>query len=373
MRTLVTGGAGFIGAHLVDELVKQGHDVKIYDNLQPQVHGKKRITPAYLNKNAEFIKADILDEDKIYKAIKDVDVLFHEAALVGVGQSMYEVARYTQVNSLGAAVILDIIANKKHRLKKIIVASSMSIYGEGKYKCAKCSEVFPELRPEAQLKKKIWEMLCPKCGAKLSPVPTDETKPLRPTSIYAVNKRDHEEMFLSIGKAYKIPAVALRYFNVYGPRQALSNPYTGVCAIFSARILNNHNPVIFEDGQQSRDFIHVKDIVRANIAVMENRNADYQAFNVGSGKAISILNIAEILIKKLNPGKGLKPEIKNEFRQGDIRHCFADITKINSMLNFKPAINFEKGIDDLTEWVRSQTCEDKVIKAIAELEKRGLA
>ncbi|MBN1405765.1 MAG: SDR family NAD(P)-dependent oxidoreductase [Candidatus Omnitrophica bacterium] len=373
MKILVTGGAGFIGSHLVDELIKQGHNVKIYDNLQPQVHGKNRKAPEYLNKKAEFINADILDKDAFYEALRGVDVLFHQAALVGVGQSMYEIARYTQTNAFGAAIVLDVIANKKHNLKKMIVASSMSIYGEGKYKCKKCGIVNPYLRTEKQLKSKQWKMICPCCGKTLEPAATDELKPLHPTSIYAINKRDHEEMFLAVGKAYKIPAVALRYFNVYGPRQALSNPYTGVCAIFSSRILNNNNPVIFEDGLQTRDFVHVADIAKANILAMQKEEADYEVFNVGSGEAISILKIAETLIAKLKGKGSLKPEIKNEFRQGDIRHCFSDISKINKKLGFKPSISFNKGVDDLIEWVKKQTCEDKVMQAMSELEKRGLA
>ncbi len=373
MKILVTGGAGFIGSHLADELIRQGHKVKVYDNLQGQVHGKGRKPPDYLNKDAEFINADILDRETFYKAVKDVDILFHQAALVGVGQSMYEIERYTKTNAFGTAVMMDVIANQKHNLKKMIVASSMSIYGEGKYRCKTCGDVFPRLRSEQQLKQKQWEMLCPLCKQAVEAIGTDETKPLFPTSIYAITKRDHEEMFLAIGKAYKIPAVALRYFNAYGPRQALSNPYTGVCAIFAARILNNHNPIIFEDGLQSRDFIQIKDIVRANILAMEKNEANYGVFNVGTGKGINILKIAKMLIKKLNLDKGLKPEIRNEFRQGDIRHCFADISKIEKTLKFKPSVDFDEGIGDLIDWVKRQTCEDNVIEALTELERRGLA
>ncbi len=372
MKILVTGGAGFIGSFIVDELVEAGHKVRIYDSLDPQVHGRKRKAPAYLNKKAEFIKGNVLDGGKFYKAVKDVDVLFHEAAAVGVGQSMYEIKRYTEQNTLGAAVVLDVIANKKHRLKKMIVASSMSIYGEGKYVCPKCGPVCPPLRTERQLKKGIWDVLCPCCSAAMKPVPTDEEKPVNPTSIYAVNKRDHEEMFLAVGRAYKIPTVALRYFNVYGPRQALSNPYTGVCAIFSSRILNNRPPVIFEDGLQSRDFIHVKDIARANRIVMEKKKADYQVFNVGSGAPKTIVDIARILARKIKPGAALNVEIKNAYREGDIRHCYADTSKIEKMIGFKPAIKFEDGIKDLTGWVANQVCEDRSSLAMKELKKRGL-
>lgn len=372
MKILVTGGAGFIGSFIVDELVTAGYDVRVYDNLDPQVHGKSRKKPAYLNKNAQFIKGDVLDADKFYKAVKDVDVLYHEAAAVGVGQSMYEIRRYVEQNSLGAAVVLDTIANKKTKLKKMLVASSMSMYGEGRYRCPKCGPVAPGLRSFEQLKKRKWDVECPKCSAKLKAVPTDETKPLDPTSIYAIGKRDHEEMFMSVGRAYKIPTVALRYFNAYGPRQALSNPYTGVCAIFSSRILNGGNPVIFEDGLQSRDFIHVKDVARANRLAMEKKAADYQIFNVGSGEPISILEIARMLAKKIQPGMNIKPEIKNSFREGDIRHCYADASKIAKMIGFKASIKFKDGIDELTEWVASQVCEDHTTDAIKELKKRGL-
>jgi len=372
MKTLVTGGAGFIGSFIVDELVSAGHDVKIYDNLDPQVHGSDRNLPAYINKDAEFIQGDILDEDKLYNALKDVDVLFHNAAAVGVGQSMYQIKHYVQQNSLGAAVILDVIANKKHRLQKMIVASSMSIYGEGKYKCPDCGSVYPGLRDQEQLKKGEWEVKCPKCGKEAAPAATDEGKPLNPTSVYAITKRDHEEAFLVVGKAYKIPTVALRYFDAYGPRQALSNPYTGVGAIFSSRLLNGQPPVIFEDGLQRRDFVHVKDIARANLVAMERSEADYEVFNVGSGKARTILEIARILSEKIKPKEAIQPEIKNSFRAGDIRHCYADTSKIEKMLGFKPAIGFEDGIGDLTEWVAKQVCEDKSPEAIRELKEKGL-
>lgn len=372
MKILVTGGAGFIGSFIVDELVSAGHKVRVYDRLDPQVHGKTRKAPSYLNKEAEFIKDDVLDAENFYKAVKDVDVLFHEAAAVGVGQSMYEVKHYVEQNSMGAGVVLDVIANRKHKLKKMLVASSMSIYGEGKYECPKCGPVYPRLRTSEQLMKGVWDVLCPICSEKLKPVPTDEEKPLNPTSIYAVGKRDHEEMFLAIGRAYKIPTVALRYFNAYGPRQALSNPYTGVCAIFSSRLLNGKPPVIFEDGLQSRDFIHVKDVAKANRLAMEKEEADYEVFNVGSGEPKTIVDIAGILAKRIQPGKDMKPEIKRSFREGDIRHCYADTSKIYKKLGFKPSVKFEEGMGGLTEWVASQVCEDRTLDAIKELKKRGL-
>ena len=221
---LVTGGAGFIGSFLVDALVQKGHHVRIYDALVPQVHGPHQALPGYLNSDAEFIRGDVRDRDCLARALAGIDVVFHLAAAVGVGQSMYQIQYYTEVNTLGGAVLLDLLANTRHQVRKILVASSMSIYGEGKYACGACGSVYPRLRSEAQLKAREWEMKCPGCGQEVRPVPTDEEKPLFPTSIYAVTKRDHEEMFLSTGLAYGLPAVALRFFNTYGPRQALSNP-----------------------------------------------------------------------------------------------------------------------------------------------------
>jgi dTDP-L-rhamnose 4-epimerase len=371
-KVLVTGGAGFIGSFIVDELVRRGHRVRILDNLEEQVHGSDGIAPDYLNDDAEFVNGDVRDEETLRRALDDVEVLFHKAAMVGVGQSMYQIRRYTSVNAMGAATLLDVIAEGKSSVKKMIVASSMSIYGEGKYACADCGVVYPRLRPVEQLREARWEMSCPHCGKSAEPMPTDEDKPLYPTSIYAVNKRDHEEMFLAVGMAYKIPTVALRYFNVYGPRQALSNPYTGVCAIFSGRLLNRKNPVIYEDGLQSRDFVHVKDIVQANMLAMEKKEADYGIFNVGSGKGLTILDIARILAQKVAPDAGIEPEIVNKFREGDIRHCYGDISRIRGSLGYEPSVAFEEGIDELTTWVRAQVAEDRFDEARKELEQRGL-
>ncbi|MDI6782904.1 MAG: SDR family NAD(P)-dependent oxidoreductase [bacterium] len=371
-KVLVTGGAGFIGSHIVDALVAKGHQVRIYDNLDPQVHGKKRKPPKYLNQEAEFIYGDVRDRDALKKALKGIQVVFHEAAAVGIGQSMYEIFHYVEVNSLGAATLLDILANEKHSVEKLIVASSMSIYGEGKYSCSCCGPVFPKLRVEEQLEKNDWEMKCPYCSLPAEAMPTDEEKPLYPTSIYAVTKRDHEEFFLSFGTAYRIPTLALRYFNVYGPRQALSNPYTGVAAIFSSRILNGHSPVIYEDGKQTRDFIQVRDIVQANILAMEKEEANYQVFNVGSGQPQTILHVAEVLRDKLDKKKKIKPEVVYKFRKGDIRHCYADITRIQEKLGFEPNVKFEDGMNELTAWVREQKASDGFEQAKKELEQRGL-
>ncbi len=367
MKNLVTGGAGFIGSHIVDKLVEMGNEVIVIDNLEQQVHTKK---PGYLNSEAQYLFADIRDESVLAKAIEGVEVIFHEAAAVGVGQSMYQIKKYVDVNTMATAKLLDILVNNEHEVKKLIVASSMSVYGEGAYECEDCGIVYPALREENQLRRKEWEMKCPNCGKVVMPIPTSEDKPLHPTSIYAITKRDQEEMCLTIGKAYGIPTVALRYFNVYGLRQSLNNPYTGVCAIFSSRIKNDNPPLIFEDGLQTRDFVSVHDVVQANILAMEKSNANYEIFNVGTENAVSILKVAEILIKLYN--NDLKPKVMNKYRTGDIRHCFADISRIKNKLGFKPKFSLEEGIKELVEWGEKEEAVDKFEEAHEELFKRGL-
>ena len=321
-NVLVTGGAGFIGSHLVDALVDRGHRVRVLDALVSQVHGENA-APSYLNSAAEFIQADVCDRSAIDAALEGIEVVFHEAAEVGVGQSMYEIERYVRANDLGTAVLLEAILARKSQIKKLVVASSMSIYGEGAYTCETCGPVAPQIRPSSQLLQRRWEVECPKCGKHLSPALTTEEKPLFPTSVYAVTKQDQEQFCLAVGRSYGIPSVALRYFNVYGTRQALSNPYTGVCAIFSARLLNGNRPLIFEDGEQTRDFVHVSDIVQANLLALETDAADYQAINVGTGVATSIRTVSRLLAEGLN--LDIEPEIVAKYREGDIRHCVGDI------------------------------------------------
>ena len=369
---LVTGGAGFVGSHLVDALIERGYRVRVFDSLRSEVHGDEPHRPDYLNPAAEFIEGDLLDLAALRQALTGVDAIFHQAAAVGVGQSMYQIRQYVEMNSLGTANLLQILVDERHHLRvsKLIVASSMSIYGEGAYQCDEHGVVYPQLRSAEQLARREWDMCCPRCGQPTEPLPTNEDKPLFPTSIYAITKRDHEEMCLSIGRAYKIPTVALRYFNIYGPRQAVSNPYTGVAAIFSARLLNGRRPLVYEDGHQSRDFIHVGDIVRANLLALESSAADYQVFNVGTGRPSTIREVATNLAEAL--GVELAPEILGRFREGDIRHCYADISRIRQVLGYKPKVEFAAGIRDLIDWLRTQTAVDRVEEAQGELARRGL-
>jgi dTDP-L-rhamnose 4-epimerase len=368
-NVLVTGGAGFIGSHLVDELVDKGYDVTVVDNLTEQVHDSE---PDYLNDKAEYVWGDIRNRELMTELLRDADVLSHQASAVGVGQSMYEIERYVEVNTLATARILDIIVTDKINLEKIVVASSMSIYGEGTYRCPEQNEIrHPSLREEAQMESEEWEHTCSECGAELKPIPTPESKPSESTSVYAISKKDQEELTLSVCRAHDIPAVALRYFNIFGSRQSLDNPYTGVCAIFSSRIKNDNPPLIFEDGEQTRDFIHVSDVARANRLAMESDASDV-AINIGTGSPVTINNIAETLIELYNKEDELEPEIANDFRQGDIRHCYADPEAAVNDIGFEAEVDFEEGMRELVEWGRKQDAEDHFEDAHEELEKHGL-
>jgi dTDP-L-rhamnose 4-epimerase len=371
MRVLITGGAGFIGSHLADRLLADGHEVRALDNLEPQVHGNGE-RPDYLDEAVELHVGDVRDHEAVSRALEGVDAVYHFAAAVGVGQSMYEIERYTSINAIGAAVVLEEIVKRRDAIGKLVVASSMSIYGEGQYRNPRTGEtgIAPGLRPESQLAAKQWELLADD-GGPLEPEPTAETKPLRPTSVYAVNKRDHEELFLSVGAAYGIPAVALRFFNVYGERQALSNPYTGVAAIFSSRLLNDNRPVVFEDGTQTRDFIDVRDLVRGCALALTTDGADGSTLNLGTGRATSILQVALTIAAGL--GKEIEPEIVEQYRAGDIRHCFADTRLAEEKLGFRSEIEFEDGMRDLLAWLEGQEAVDAVDVAREALVARGLA
>ncbi|NNE98609.1 MAG: SDR family NAD(P)-dependent oxidoreductase [Pyrinomonadaceae bacterium] len=368
-KVLVTGGAGFIGSHLVDALIEKGHDVRILDSIVEQVHGNK--VPDHLNADAEFIKADVCDSEAVSKALDDVEIVYHQAAEVGVGQSMYEIVRYVKANDLGTAVLLEQMIKRAGQFKKLVVASSMSIYGEGAYNCPTCEiTIYPELRSDEQFADHDWEIKCGKCGSEGEPIGTPESKPLFPTSVYAVSKQDQEQYCLSVGRAYKIPAVALRYFNVYGTRQALSNPYTGVCAIFSSRIMNDERPMIFEDGKQTRDFVHVNDIVQANLLALDTSEADYQAVNIGTGSPISVAEISRMIGRGL--GKDIEPVIVGKYREGDIRHCVANISRAKELLKYHPKVKLEDGLKELLHWVSEQAPDDKVEVATAELAAHNL-
>ena len=367
-HVLITGGAGFVGSHLADELLAKGYKVRIFDSLSPQVHPNGR--PDYLDSSVELVAGDMRNLDAVSRALREIDTVVHLAAAVGVGQSMYEISHYMGANTQGTANLLQAILDTKAEIRKLVVASSMSIYGEGKYLCPQCGEVAPPPRPLEQLKSKQWETLCPNCGRELKPLATDESKPLQCTSIYALSKKDQEEMTLLFGRTYGIPVVALRYFNIYGTRQALSNPYTGVAAIFASRLLNRRAPMIFEDGCQMRDFVSVHDVVQSNILAIERGQADGLALNIGSGSPVSIAEVAAQLTQCL--GENIPAEITGKYRVGDIRHCFADITAARKVLGYQPQYRFADGISELVAWLRSQTAVDKAADMVRELSAFGL-
>lgn len=373
MNVLVTGGAGFIGSHLVDRLIdEKGYDVTVLDILEEQVHGQGSQPPSYLHRDADFVLGSVTDYDLLESLVQQVDAIFHLAAMVGVGQSMYEIEKYVNHNIHGTANLFDILANSEHTVQKLVLASSNTIYGEGKYRCSECGVVYPDLRPESQLIDKQWELKCPECGLTLNPVPTDEATPFNSSSVYALSKQHQEELGLLIGDTYDINTTVLRFFLVYGPRQALSNPYTGVCAIFSSRLLNDKPPIVFEDGLQTRDFVNVKDICQALLLAMEKEEAQGEVFNVGSGNSISIKEVAEILTEKINPE--LSPVYNQEYRVGDIRHCVADISKIKDKLGYEPELDFRDGIDEFITWIQEsgQLANEPSDKALNELKDKGL-
>lgn len=368
-KVLITGGAGFVGSHLADGLLAAGHAVRIFDDLTPQVHPAG--LPEYLSREVEVIAGDVRDPNRMREALAGIDVVFHFAATVGVGQSMYEISRYMSVNTQGTAELLQAMLDSRLPLEKLIVASSMSIYGEGRYACAACNQqMAPPVRSMTQLHSGQWDLLCDVCGEKLQPCPTDEAKPSETTSFYALSKRDQEEMCLIYGRTYGISVTALRFFNIYGTRQALSNPYTGVAAIFASRLLNRQAPLIFEDGEQMRDFVSVQDIVRANLLAMDRHESDGEVINVGSGAPITIRQVAEILARTLN--SSMEPVVTGKFRAGDIRHCYADLSKARTLLGYEPRVTHEQGFSELAAWLREQRAEDKAETMLKELSAYGL-
>jgi len=362
-RILITGGAGFIGSYVADELLGAGCTVRALDVLVEQVHGDSGSQrPDYLDQEIELIPGDIRNAEVVRGALEGVDAVVHLAARVGVGQSMYEQAEYASANTLGTTVLLD--ALQKHPVRKLLVASSMSIYGEGAYEPAQPTE-----RTREQLERREWDPRGPN-GEELTPIPTPETKEPVLASVYAVTKFDQERLCLLYGASYAVPTVSLRLFNTYGPRQALSNPYTGVLAIFASRLLNDRPPVLYEDGEQQRDFLHVSDAARAFRLALERDGADGRAINVASGRSSTVTEVAEALASVL--GKDIAPEIPGIYRAGDIRHCFADLTLARELLGFEPEADRDEALAELAQWLETQPATDRFDQAAAELAERGL-
>lgn len=364
-RILITGGAGFIGSWTVDKLIEKGYKVTILDNLEPQVH---KTFPNYLNKEAEFVKGDVTNPEDWKKVLESCDAIIHLAAMVGVGQGQYEPERYMRVNNYGTALMYKILINMKKDNKtlpeKIIVASSKATYGEGAYVCEEHGEVYPKLRSLENLERKDWEQHCPMCDNHIKPVATKESKPQQNPNTYALSKFDQERLAVNYGHVLNIPTVAFRYFNVYGPRQSLNNPYTGVAAIFSSRIKNNNQPIIYEDGNQLRDFVFVEDVADANILALKKLEGMI-VLNVGSGNPISISDIANTLIELYNSNVTLK--ITQEYRLGDTRHDYADISLIKKELGWKPQTDIKTGFKKLVEWGFGENAEDKFDEALEEM------
>lgn len=355
-KVLITGGAGFIGSNLARRLLTMNFDVLVLDNLSEQIHGTNPESTSTLynsiKNETNFINGDVSNQKDWDKALKDVEIVMHFAAQTGTGQSMYEVSKYCNVNINGTALLLDHIINKQHSIKKVILASSRAVYGEGKYYCPKDGSVFPEERKETNLLNGDFEPTCPICSSAVKVTPTDENSKLHPTSIYGISKLTQEKMLISILKPLKIPVVTLRFQNVYGPGQSLSNPYTGILSIFSSLIKNNKKINIFEDGKESRDFVYISDAVDAIMLAIENSNADYQIFNVGSGEAVTVSDVVKKLIALYNIS--VPYNVSGNFRLGDIRHNVADLSKINKMLGFVPKYTFDQGLKLFAKWVDKQ-------------------
>ncbi|MFN2475459.1 MAG: NAD-dependent epimerase/dehydratase family protein [Chthoniobacterales bacterium] len=368
-RVLITGGAGFVGSHLADELLERGYRVRALDNLSPQVHGANARRPAYLAEEVELQIGDVRDPAAIRRALDGIDAVYHFAATVGVGQSMYQIAEYTSVNGEGTAILLEAIARKP--VERLVVASSMSIYGEGLYATRHGQLVEGQERSLEQLKAHDWEVRGPD-GEPLKPVPTPESKCPAVPSVYAISKYQQERLCMTVGRAYGIPTVGLRFFNIYGTRQALSNPYTGVLAIFASRFLNNNRPLINEDGEQQRDFVSVHDIAQACRLALEVPDAADNVFNIGSGQHFSIRQIADEMARVLSRPE-IEPEIVGRCRVGDIRNCFADISRAQDVLGYEPAVSLDEGLLEIAEWLEGQTAVDNVADASRELAARGLA
>jgi dTDP-L-rhamnose 4-epimerase len=365
---LVTGGAGFIGSHLVDELLRQGERVRVLDNLDPLAH--PRGLPSHLAAEAELVDGDLRDRAGVDRALEGVDRVFHLGGVVGNGESMINVRRAVDHNTGGTATLLEAVIERRDRIRRLVAASSMVVYGEGSYGCPVHGLFYPPLRPPRQMQDRIWEPRCPACDEPARPEPTHEEAPLRPTSVYGITKRDQEELVLVLGRAYGIETVALRYLNVYGPRQALANPYTGVAAIFAARVLNAKPALVFEDGRQLRDLVHVSDVVRATNAAMRAPGSPGQAINVATGAGIEVLDLARRIARALR--SDLEPQVTGQYRAGDIRHCLADVSRARELLGFEAEVALDDGLPELAEWVAANRGPAGGDEAVTDLRARGL-
>ena len=369
---LVTGGAGFIGCHLVESLLADGERVRILDNLDPLAHPSGE-PPAHLPAEAELIVGDLRSADDVEQALAGCDRVFHLGGIVGNGESMVNVRKAIDCNAGGTATLLEAVIAERDRIERVVVASSMVVYGEGSYRCPEHGEQVPGIRPVEQLRAREWEPRCPVagCGHELEPIAVVEDRTLQPASVYGISKRDTEELALVLGEAYGIETTALRYLNAYGPRQALGNPSTGVAAIFSARLLSGKAPLVFEDGEQIRDLVHVSDIVAATRAAMSADGAPGRAFNVATGSRVRIGELARSLAELIAPE--IEPEMTGEFRAGDLRHCYASTEAAREALGFEAEVELADGLPELAAWVAGQTdVGERGAEALAELRARGL-
>jgi dTDP-L-rhamnose 4-epimerase len=368
MHILITGGAGFVGSHVADQLLARGHDVRVLDSLDPLVHPSRQ-RPEYLDRRVAIDTGDIRDPEAVRRALDGIDGVLHFAARVGVGQSVYEIASYTSTNTLGTAVLLEQLVARS--LSRLVVASSMSLYGEGRYRTRDGVVVDDVERSAEALRQGLWDPTDAD-GEPLVPLPTPETKTPRLTSVYALSKFDQERLAFVTGAAYGIPTVALRFFNVYGTRQALSNSNTGVLAMFAARLLHDRPPLLFEDGQQRRDFVSVSDVAAACVLALEGPDTHVagQALNVGSGRSWTVADVARLLASTM--GRDIEPELTGRCRVGDVRHCFADITEAGARLGYHPVVALEDGLVELADWLADQAPEDLAPVAARDLEQRGL-
>jgi len=368
MKILITGGAGFIGSHTADLLIENGHQVRVMDIFDRQIHQGKR--PEYLNKKCEVVEGDVRNADAWKKNLAGIDVIIHLAARTGIGQSMYEPASYSDHNINGTAMLYDVLLKNpdlKKGIKKIVVASSKTVYGEGAYRCKSHGTVYPETRSIEQLKKGDWEAHCPQCGEPMEPIGIKEEKPPQTPSVYGMTKFATERLAVMFGEALSIPTIAFRWFSAYGPRQSLSNPYTGVCSIFLSRLKNRNQPVIFEDGKQLRDYVFIKDVAKSNLLAVKHLERS-GVYNIGSGKPADLVEVSDTLAELL--GSDIRPKFNGEFRAGDTRHDYADISKAKRDLGFKPDWSLKDGLRQLIDWGETQKAEDRFLEAERERKEK---